>query len=149
VWLHLTEDCLHYHREAYSSGILAYHVYCDKRGIPGHLRAPISHPLATSFIASLAGSYFSLTISNYIHKVRAWHVLHGLPWKLNTLEIDALMRGAERLTPASSKRKKNRCPTSLTSWQPSNANCALTNPLMLQCGPASLFAFMQQLRSVS
>jgi hypothetical protein len=93
-------------REAYSSGILAYHVYCDKRDIPEHLRAPISHTLAASFVASLAGCYSGSTISNYVHGVRAWHILHGLPWKLNSMEMDALMKGAERLTPASSRRKK-------------------------------------------
>jgi hypothetical protein len=92
--------------EAYSSGILAYHVHCDKRDIPGHLQAPISHPLAASFIASLAGSYSGSTISNYIHGVQAWHILHGLPWKLNPMETEALMKGAERWTPSSSERKK-------------------------------------------
>lgn len=93
-------------REAYSSGILAYHVFCDKRDIPEHLRAPISHTLAASFVASLAGCYSGSTISNYVHGVRAWHVLHGLPWKLNSMEMDALMKGAERMTPSSSRRKK-------------------------------------------
>ena len=92
--------------EAYSSGILAFHVHCDKRNIPEHLRAPISHPLVASFVASLAGSYSASTISNYVHGVRAWHILHGLPWRLNPIEMDALMKGAERLAPASSKRKK-------------------------------------------
>jgi hypothetical protein len=67
--------------EAYSSSILVYHVHCDKRNISEHLQAPISHPLATSFIASLAGSYSSSTISNYIHRIWAWHILHGLPWR--------------------------------------------------------------------
>jgi hypothetical protein len=32
--------------------------------------------------------------------------LHGLPWKVNLLEIDALLRGAKQLTLPSSKRKK-------------------------------------------
>jgi hypothetical protein len=93
-------------QEVYSSGVLAYHVHCNKRNIPENLRAPASHPLAASFVASLAGSYSGSTISNYIYGVRAWHILHGLPWKLNSMEMDALMKGAERLTPASSKKKK-------------------------------------------
>jgi hypothetical protein len=66
-------------QEAYSSGILAYHIHCDKRSILEYLRAPTSHPLVASFVASLAGSYSGSTISNYIHGVRAWHILHGLP----------------------------------------------------------------------
>lgn len=93
-------------REAYSSGILAYHVFCDKRNIPESQRAPTSQPLIAAFVASLAGSYSGSTISNYIHGIRAWHVLHGLEWKLNPMEMEALLKGAERLTPPTSKRKK-------------------------------------------
>lgn len=93
-------------RESYSAGILVYNVHCDKKGVPEELRAPTSQPIITDFVASLAGSYFGSTISNYIHGIRAWHVLHGLEWKLNPLEMDALLKGAERLAPPSSKRKK-------------------------------------------
>jgi hypothetical protein len=93
-------------RESYSSGILTYHVYCDKKGIPEDSRAPTSQPIISAFIASLAGSYSGATISNYVYGVRAWHVLHGLEWRLNPLEMDAVLKGAHRLTPPSSKRKK-------------------------------------------
>jgi len=92
--------------ESYSAGILVYHVYCDQREIPEELRAPTSQFIITSFIASLAGSYSGSTIANYIPGIRAWHILHGLDWKLNSLETDALLKGADRLTPPSSKRKK-------------------------------------------
>ena len=93
-------------RESYSSGILVYHVYCDVKGVPEELRAPASQSNITSFIVSLAGSYSGSTISNYIHGIRAWHVLHGLEWRLNSLELDAALKGAERLAPPSSRRKK-------------------------------------------
>jgi hypothetical protein len=93
-------------RESYSAGILVYHVYCDKKSIPEELRAPTSQPIITAFIASLAGSYSGSTISNYVHGIRAWHILHGLEWRLNPLEMDALLKGADRLSPLSSKRKK-------------------------------------------
>ena len=92
--------------KAYSFKILAYHVHCDKRNIPEHLQALISNPLATSFITSPARSYSGSTISNYLDRVHAWHILHGLPWRLNLLELDALLRGVKHLTPASSKMKK-------------------------------------------
>ena len=93
-------------RESYSSGILVYHVYCDVKGVPEELRAPASQSNITSFIVSLAGSYSGSTISNYIHGIRAWHILHGLEWRLNSLELDAALKGAERLAPPSSRRKK-------------------------------------------
>ena len=82
-------------RESYSSGILVYHVYCDMKGIPEELRAPASQSNITSFIVSLAGSYSGSTISNYINGIRAWHILHGLEWRLNQLETEAALRGAE------------------------------------------------------
>ena len=92
--------------ETYSAGILVYHVFCDVKNIPEELHAPANQSTITTFIVSLAGSYFGSTISNYIHGLRAWRVLHGLEWRLNSLEMDAALKGADRLTPPSSKRKK-------------------------------------------
>ena len=93
-------------QESYSAGILVYHVYCDAKDIPEELRAPTNQHTITAFITSLAGSYSGSTISNYVHGIRAWHILHGLEWRLNPLEMDAVLKGADRLAPPSSKRKK-------------------------------------------
>ena len=93
-------------RETYSTGILVYHVYCDVRGISEDLRAPTTQQIITSFITSLAGSYSGAAIHNYIHGIQAWHVLHGLEWSPNSLELEAILKGADRLAPPSSKRKK-------------------------------------------
>jgi hypothetical protein len=76
------------------------------KGVPEELRAPASQSNITSFIVSLAGAYSGSTVSNYIHGIRAWHILHGLEWRLNSLETEAALKGAERLTPPSSRRKK-------------------------------------------
>ena len=93
-------------RESYSSGLLVYHVFCDARNVPEELRAPTSQATITSFITSLAGSYSGSAVSNYVNGIRAWHILHGLEWRLSSLETEAALRGAERLAPPSSKRKK-------------------------------------------
>jgi hypothetical protein len=93
-------------RESYSSGILVYHVFCDLKRIPEELRAPASQSNITAFIVSLAGSYSGSTISNYIHGIRAWHILHGMEWRLNSLETEAALKGADRLAPPSSRKKK-------------------------------------------
>ncbi|KAF8164715.1 hypothetical protein B0H34DRAFT_786577 [Crassisporium funariophilum] len=63
--------------EGYSSGLLVWHVYCDKRSIPELQRAPAHPALLSSFVANLAGSYAGNTVSNYLYGVRAWHILHG------------------------------------------------------------------------
>ena len=92
--------------KAYSSGILAYHVYCDKMEIPEEKRTPTSQLVIASFIASMAGAYSGASISNYIYGIRAWHILHGLKWELNQLKTDALLKGADCMTLSSSKKKK-------------------------------------------
>ena len=93
-------------RESYSAGILVYHVFCDARDIPEDARAPTSQHIITGFITTLAGSYSGATVSNYINGIRAWHILHGLEWKPNELELEAALKAADRLAPPSSKRKK-------------------------------------------
>lgn len=99
AWAHST-------REAYGSGILAYHVYCDSKSIGEDMRAPASSELIAAFISGMAGLYSGKTISNYVHGIRAWHILHGVKWDLQDDEIEALMKGANNMTPLSSKRKK-------------------------------------------
>jgi hypothetical protein len=82
--------------------------------------------------------YLGSIISNYFHGVRAWHILHGLPWKLNPVELDALMMGAKHLAPASSKNVRL---IPLILWQPYACSFFLTNCSILWFGLASLSAF--------
>ncbi|OBZ66760.1 hypothetical protein A0H81_13224 [Grifola frondosa] len=45
-------------------------------------------------------------LNSYVYGVKAWHVLHGLDWRVNKDEIEALLKAAEARAPPSSKRKK-------------------------------------------
>ncbi len=92
-------------RETYGSGLLVYHVFCDESGTSESERAPAAQPLLLAFIANLAAAYAGRTISNYFYGVRAWHILHGIPWRLNKAEMDTMLRTAEKLTPITSKKK--------------------------------------------
>jgi len=91
--------------ETYGSGLLIYHVFCDVNGTPESERAPAAQPLLSAFVASLAASYAGETISNYFYGVRAWHILHGITWRLEKAEMDTMLRAAEKLTPSTSKKK--------------------------------------------
>lgn len=93
-------------RESYGSGLLIFHVFCDSKSIPEDQRAPASHILISSFISCMAGHYSGKTISNYVYGVRAWHVLHGVAWKLNDMEIDTLLKASLSMTPATARRSK-------------------------------------------
>ncbi|KAG2052170.1 hypothetical protein BDR06DRAFT_990232 [Suillus hirtellus] len=93
-------------RETYGSGLLVFHVFCDSKAIPEAQRAPASNVLIQTFISCMSGHYSGKTVSNYVNGVRAWHVIHGAAWSLNDIEIDAMLKAAVSLTPASTKRDK-------------------------------------------
>lgn len=93
-------------RETYGSGLLTFHVFCDSKTIPEHQRAPASHIVISSFITSMAGHYSAKTIVNYVCGVRAWHILHGVTWAFNEMEIDTLLKASISLAPATAKRSK-------------------------------------------
>ncbi|KAK0451929.1 hypothetical protein EV421DRAFT_1977598, partial [Armillaria borealis] len=95
--------------ETYGSGLLLYHIFCDVRNIPDDARCPASAEIISSFLAMMAGNYASGTLSNYLHSVRAWHILHGLPWLVNETETSQLITAAVHLQPPHA-RKKPRLP---------------------------------------
>ncbi|KAK0430699.1 hypothetical protein EV421DRAFT_1912589 [Armillaria borealis] len=53
----------------------------------------------------MAGNYVSRTLSNYLHGVRAWHILHGLPWLVNETETSQLITAAVHLQPPHARKK--------------------------------------------
>ena len=92
--------------ETYRSGLLVFHVFCDSCSIPEEQWAPCSADLLSTWIANMAGTFARTSVKNYIAGVWAWHVIHGVEWNINKAELDTITRGAERLQPDQSKRKK-------------------------------------------
>jgi len=92
-------------REAYGTGLLMWHCFCNSRATPEQQRAPADQASLSAFVAHLAAAYSSKTITNYLHGIRAWHVLNSIPWLLEKREMDTMLRAAAKLTPLSSKRK--------------------------------------------
>ncbi|KAJ3792197.1 hypothetical protein GGU11DRAFT_693811, partial [Lentinula aff. detonsa] len=90
----------------YAAGLLAFHVFCDSRSIPESQRAPCSSDLLSSWIATMAGHYAGTSVKNYVHGVRAWHIIHGAEWNINKAEFDTIIQGAERMQPERSRQKK-------------------------------------------
>ena len=95
-------------RATYGTGLLMWHCFCDEKGISERGRAPASQALLSAFITHMATSYAGKTISNYLNGVRAWHILHSVPWAMEKAEMDTILRAAEKPTPENSKRKKRR-----------------------------------------
>jgi len=118
----------------YATGLLNFMVFCDQKNIPEGDRAPASQLLIMSFVSTLAATYSGSAISNYIYGIRAWHLLHSIPWKINKPELEALLKAAEKLTPPSSRRKKRR-PYTIDFMQAIRHHIDLATPL-----GASVFA---------
>jgi hypothetical protein len=90
-------------RQTYGTRLLIYHIFCDKKQIPEPQRAPADPLLLSTFVVSLAGSYSGKAIANYLYGVRAWHVLNGLEWRPNEIEMEVLLKAATNVTPETSK----------------------------------------------
>ena len=87
----------------YVSGLLNFMVFCDMRGVPEAERAPASHVLLLSFVSTLAAAYSGSAVSNYLYGVQAWHILHGVPWRIEQIEMDTMLKAAEKMTAPSSR----------------------------------------------
>jgi len=72
-------------KELYGTGLLTFHVYCD-----------------VSFQTVTAHPYHQTSSPPF----KAWHILHGLEWNIRELKYKALLEGANRLAPSSSKPPK-------------------------------------------
>ena len=76
---------------SYSAGLLMWHCFCDGRATPEAEWAPAGQALLSAFIAHMATTYLGKTISNYLNSVRAWHLLHGIPWALEKRKMDVML----------------------------------------------------------
>ncbi|KAH8074944.1 hypothetical protein BXZ70DRAFT_911531 [Cristinia sonorae] len=95
-------------QETYGSGLLAFHTFCDIKGIPEANRTPVDTDLMASFVSTLAGTYAGSTIRNYFAGVRAWHILHRIPWSLDKPTMDAILKAGDVTAPRSSKKKPHK-----------------------------------------
>ncbi|KAI0037347.1 hypothetical protein FA95DRAFT_1459614, partial [Auriscalpium vulgare] len=90
--------------EVYGAGLLTLHVWCDHAQIHEDARAPASSELIEAFMAALIGIYLHHSISNIVSGIRAWHVLHKLPWQLDAPRYDLMMRAAQAETTKEHRR---------------------------------------------
>jgi hypothetical protein len=91
---------------AYGAGLLAFHVFCDKHSIEDCQRTPCSTDLITAWISTMAGTYTGASVKNYVAAVRAWCIVHGVEWEIQQDQLDTILRGAEKLQPATAQRKQ-------------------------------------------
>jgi hypothetical protein len=101
----LEEAYAHGTRSTYGTGLLAFHIFCDRKGISEEHRAPVDPTVLASFILTLAGTYGGSTIQNYVCGIKAWHTIHGVVWKVNNREVELLLTAGKKMAPQESRRK--------------------------------------------
>jgi hypothetical protein len=78
--------------ETYGTGLLAMFEFIEVAGIPSTNQVPVTPTLLKAFVTTLAGEYSASMIKNYVNGVRAWHIIHGLPWQEQECELEALAK---------------------------------------------------------
>ena len=85
-------------------GLLAMFEFMEAIAIPAANQVPVTPTVLKAFVVTLVGEYSASTIKNYVNGVRAWHIIHGLPWYNQDIELEALCKATHTLAPATSKR---------------------------------------------
>ncbi|KAH6901711.1 hypothetical protein BKA70DRAFT_1113585, partial [Coprinopsis sp. MPI-PUGE-AT-0042] len=115
-------------RATYSTGLLNYHILCDYKNIPEDQRSPTSPVLIATFVSALFGLHAGSTVRNYVMGVQAWHIIHGVTWRMNTDELELLLKAAEREV-LKGTRSKKRQPWTIEYMLAIRNQLNLTNPL--------------------
>ena len=95
-------------RSTYRTGLLVFHVFCDEKDINEEHRAPVNQTVLSSFISNLIGTYGGDSIKNYVYGIRAWHIIHGVKWKVNDDEVDALLKAGRKLSPKEARQREKK-----------------------------------------
>jgi hypothetical protein len=83
----------------YGSGLLMWHVWCDRHEIAEARRGPAETYLVHGFIADCAGGYVKGSVENAILGLRAWHLLHRLEWSVSMGSLKPLLQGVANAEP--------------------------------------------------
>jgi hypothetical protein len=87
----------------YSGAVRQFIDFCDKEGVPQHLRLPTDEFVLCAFAASSVEKHGVSTPRNRLAALKAWHVTHNMEWK-GSARLRYVLNGVRNLTPGSSKR---------------------------------------------
>ncbi|KAJ7241050.1 hypothetical protein B0H12DRAFT_1326329 [Mycena haematopus] len=82
--------------ELYGVGLLRFHQFCDRLGIPESDRMPAGHYLLSAFVADAMGSCTGKCIRSWLDGVHVWHTYNDAPWHGDEGLLPLLKRSADR-----------------------------------------------------
>ncbi|KAJ6510867.1 hypothetical protein C8R45DRAFT_1089004 [Mycena sanguinolenta] len=87
----------------YSSGLEAFHEFCDRENIPQRQRLPAGEELLCAFAAACTGEIAGGTARGAIAAIKAWHIIQDAQWN-GGIRLRYTLKGVENLTPDHSRR---------------------------------------------
>ncbi|KAF5393253.1 hypothetical protein D9757_000765 [Collybiopsis confluens] len=79
---------------SYGSGLLRFHQFCDKMGIPKADCMPADDQLIIGFIGFYLGEVGGSCVKNWLSGLCAWHDFHDAPWPSDSWRIRFARTGA-------------------------------------------------------
>jgi hypothetical protein len=89
----------------YAAGLLRFHQFADRVGLPEDDRMPASGITLAAFAADSAGDVSGKTIANWLAGIHAWHRINLAPWHGDET-LSAVRRAVKKLTPSTSVQPK-------------------------------------------
>ncbi|PPR07523.1 hypothetical protein CVT24_007135 [Panaeolus cyanescens] len=90
-------------QDTHSRALKHYHIFCDERAIPSHLRFPAHEVILLAYAASHFGSLSGGTARHRINALKTFHDVHNLPWH-GSNRLTKILKGVTFNTPISSTR---------------------------------------------
>ncbi|KIY52607.1 DNA breaking-rejoining enzyme, partial [Fistulina hepatica ATCC 64428] len=95
-WTNLQEAYAEATCSTYGMGLLRFHQFCDRCGIPESRRMPADIHLLAGFIGCWSNKQSGSTLSNWLAGLRAWHEINNQPWVGEQLLLRLGRRSAKR-----------------------------------------------------
>jgi hypothetical protein len=109
----------------YSTGLLYYIEWANWKDVPDASRCPVLKVLLELFVPDMIGTFLGSVVDNTVTAMCAWHIIHGQPWSVLLGDLAALLRLAQKNTPAKSKQPSARhvglCLLSGLDWSATSA----------------------------
>ncbi|KAJ6569570.1 hypothetical protein B0H19DRAFT_699374 [Mycena capillaripes] len=82
--------------ESDGAGLLRFHQFSDREGIPESARMPADNHLLAAFVADATGSESGETIRNWLNDLRLWHLFNDAPWHGDEGWLPMLIKSADK-----------------------------------------------------
>ncbi|KIY61179.1 hypothetical protein CYLTODRAFT_384779 [Cylindrobasidium torrendii FP15055 ss-10] len=93
-------------RKKYGSYLNHFDKFCEKKGIPAHLRYPTSHATLLDYLTDMKGEVGSKAAGDRVTALKNIHAKAGMPWEGDTRQIQLLKKAVVNTAPDGTVEKR-------------------------------------------